>query len=217
MEIRDLTYEEGWRNYLACHPYAREIIGEGVVGFDARFLNALEPNRDKLNLPGNFGQHRFDFVVHRVDGTCVRLHPSGRREAKPVVGDVDQWKIWAEPPILDEAPLPSLRGPVCFMYGPVDVFSARRARAMIMDLVAEHSAPGARSELAVDLVTGDVNFPWIRFLMGQQWGVDLMAQGIASMVLIWQGDLVIKVEVRAPPASRRQIRFRGGRATVAEP
>ena len=97
---------------------------------------------------------------------------------------MDQWKIWAEPPILDEASLPSLRGPVCFMYGLVDVFSARRARAMIMDLVAEHT--GARSELAVDLVTGDVNFPWIRFFMGQQWGVDLMAQGIASMVLIWQ-------------------------------
>ena len=90
---------------------------------------------------------------------------------------------------------------------------------MIMDLVAEHSAPGARSELAVDLVTGDVNFPWIRFLMGQQWGVDLMAQGIASMVLIWQGGPVIEVEVRGPPASRRQIRFRGreGRATLAGP
>ena len=84
---------------------------------------------------------------------------------------------------------------------------------MIMDLVAEHT--GARSELAVDLVTGDDNFPWIRFFMGQQWGVDLMAQGIASMVLIWQGDL--EVEVRGPPASRRQIRFRGGRATLAGP
>ena len=63
----------------------------------------------------------------------------------------------------------------------------------------------------------DVKFPWITFLMGRPWGVDLMAQGIASMVLIWQGDPVIEVEVRGPPASRRQIRFRGGRATLAGP
>ena len=219
--------DKPWRGYLAAHAHAYVIIGMGVIRFEARFLDALEPNR-RMHLPGPGGAHggpdgllgkrRFDFVVHRVDGTCVRLHPSGRREAKPVVGDVDHWKIWAESPIPDEASLPSLRGPVCFMYGHVDVFSARRrALAMIMDLIAERSAPWARSELAVDLVTGDVNFPWIRFLMGQQWGVDLMAQGIASMVLIWQGDPVIEVEVRGPPASRRQIRFRGGRATLAGP
>ena len=211
--------DKPWRGYLAAHAHARVIIGTGVIWFEARFLDAFEPDR-KLHLPGpagwpTLGKRRFDFVVHRLDGTCVRLHPSGRHEAKPVVGDVDHWKMWAESPIPDEASLPSLRGPVCFMYGHVDVFSARRARAMIMDLVAEHT--GARSELAVDLVTGDVNFPWIRFLMGQQWGMDLMVQGIASMVLIWQGEAKIEVEVRAPPASRRQIRFRGGRVTLVGP
>ena len=199
------------------------IIGMGVICFEARYLDALEPNRRKMNLPGPgghdglLGQRRFDFVVHRVDGTCVRLHPSGRREAKPVVGDVDDWMIGARARIPNEASLPSLRGPVCRTHGPVDVFSARRAQAMLRDLVAEHAVDLVARELAVDLVTGDVKFPWIAFLMGRPWGVDLMAQGIASMVLIWQGGPVIEVEVRGPPASRRQIRFRGGRATLAGP
>ena len=125
MEIRDLTNEEGWRNYLACHPYAREIIGEGVAGFDARFLNALEPNRDKLNLPGNFGQHRFDFVVHRVDGTAVRLHPSEKQDGKPVFGRLEDWEIGTRAPTPGQASATILGGPSASRMG-MWTWSARR-------------------------------------------------------------------------------------------
>ena len=47
-----------------------EFIGPGVVGFQAWFLDAKEPNRESLDLPGRFGDYRFDFVVRRVDGTA---------------------------------------------------------------------------------------------------------------------------------------------------
>ena len=43
-----------------------EFIGPGVVGVQAWFLE--EPNRESLDLPGRFGDYRFDFVVRRADG-----------------------------------------------------------------------------------------------------------------------------------------------------
>ena len=213
MEIRDLTNEEGWRNYLACHPHAREIIGEGVAGFDARFLNALEPNRDKLNLPGNFGQHRFDFVVHRVDGTAVRLHPSEKFDGKVIIGSLAAWEFGARAPTPGQASTPSLTGAIDRTHGHVDVFSAERAHRMIMDIF--HRRTGAPSELAVDLLTGD--FPWDTFLMGREFGRDLMQEGITSMHLVCneEEEPVIDVFTRADPFSRRRISIQGSRAILA--
>ncbi|MCP4242073.1 MAG: hypothetical protein GY772_16070, partial [bacterium] len=91
----DLTDDPAyaWRGYICGHRLARDIIGTGVTGFQARFLNALEPNRQSLALPAPYGQHRFDFVVLRRDGSAVRLHPGGSAETKPIVGRLDEWLL----------------------------------------------------------------------------------------------------------------------------
>lgn len=72
--------------YVCSHPQSREIIGSGIQKFEGRFLNALEPNRVELKLPGPYGQFRFDFVAVRADGTAVRLHPSRSRDATILEG-----------------------------------------------------------------------------------------------------------------------------------
>jgi len=51
MEAIDLSNHADWRLYICSHPKAREIIGEGVVKFEGRFLNSLEPNHRQLLLP----------------------------------------------------------------------------------------------------------------------------------------------------------------------
>ena len=99
-----MSNDSRWRNYLACHPHSREVIGAGVVSFEARFINALEPNRVALKLPGTYGQNRFDFVVRRADGTAVRLHPSEKHDAKPVIGKLADWRMGARAPTPGQAP-----------------------------------------------------------------------------------------------------------------
>ena len=113
-----------WRNYLACHPHSREVIGAGVVGFEARLLNALEPDRVTLKLPGTYGQNRFDFVVRRADGTAARLHPSEDKDAKPVCGKLEDWEIGARASPPGQATVPTLEGPVNHTHGHVDVVSS---------------------------------------------------------------------------------------------
>ena len=55
-ELVDLTDgDQPWRGYLAAHAHAYVIIGMGVIRFEARYLDALEPNRRKMNLPGPGG------------------------------------------------------------------------------------------------------------------------------------------------------------------
>ena len=82
-----------------------------------------------------------------------------------------------------------------------------------MDLFHEHT--GAPSELAVDLLTGD--FPWDTFLMGREFGRDLMQEGITSMHLVCneEEEPVIDVFTRADPFSRRRISIQGSRAILA--
>ena len=121
----DLADEPGWRNYLANHPQAREIIGAGVVGFEGRFVDALEPNRGTLNLPGVYGQHRFDFVVRRVDGTAMRLHPSEKQDGKPVCGRLEDWEIGTRAPTPGQASATILGGASASRMG-MWTWSARR-------------------------------------------------------------------------------------------
>ena len=57
---------KNWRAYLAYHTSARQIIGNGVYRFEVRTLGAWDAIMQS---------RRVDFVVRRVDGTDVRMHP----------------------------------------------------------------------------------------------------------------------------------------------
>ncbi len=86
----DLTDQPWWRPWVASRNDAAEVIGEGIFAFWFVYVDALDSNLATL---------RTDFMVRRVDGTDVRLHPqsgknaAGLREAKPVVGAWEEWRV----------------------------------------------------------------------------------------------------------------------------
>lgn len=68
-----------WKEYIACHGSASDIIGEGVTHAVAEFIEGTcDANQG--------GQQRLDFVVYRLDGTHCRLHPGTKKtnDAKPI-------------------------------------------------------------------------------------------------------------------------------------
>jgi len=85
-EVMDLTPADvfNWKAYVSRREEAAQIIGAGVTLFELRFLNTKEPNGPALlqTLGPVWASRRCDFVVHRVDGTCTRLHPESGRESK---------------------------------------------------------------------------------------------------------------------------------------
>ena len=59
---------KNWKEYIANHKKAEEIVGSGVVAFTAEFIDGTkDPNRG--------GIPRLDLVIRHVDGGYVRLHP----------------------------------------------------------------------------------------------------------------------------------------------
>ena len=73
---------KNWRAYLAHHMYSRLIIGDGVWRFEIRTLGACY-----ATMPAR----RVDFVVRRVDGTDVRMHPGSEKDTVPIFGRLTDW------------------------------------------------------------------------------------------------------------------------------
>ena len=69
-EVRDLTCETWWRRVIAPRPQYRGLRHRTLGGP----LRCYELNRRKLGLPPLYGEHRFDFVAVRTDGSAVPLH-----------------------------------------------------------------------------------------------------------------------------------------------
>ena len=95
-EVRDLTnVDKGgfdWRVYVCKHHRANDIIGEGVVKFELRFLSMKEANGKALveqGVPQQFAFRRCDFIVHQVNGSHCRLHP-GKKGTFIVFGNLDE-------------------------------------------------------------------------------------------------------------------------------
>ena len=195
-EAIDLSDDPQWREYIASHPKAREIIGQGIVQFEARFLNCVDPNRESLNLPPPFGEQRFDFIAVRGDGTACRLHPSRSNDAIPTEGRLAWWTLTPLAPTASTpGPGPSASTPgadvdvhihrpagvVAENYSRVDIVSSERALRDLLDMVHALRDGGMRdADIRLDLFPGASTpggWPWHRFLMGRPWGVDLFHEG----------------------------------------
>ena len=219
-EVVDLTADSRWREYVCSHPHAREIIGSGVVSFEGRFLLGLEPNRAQLALPPPYGDHRFDFVAVRADGTACRLHPGRAADAVPIVGLLKDWAITGTGASTPSEPTIYKRGHVNANYGQQDVLSAEEAYRLLLDMYHEHKhQPGAEdASLWRDLTAGASTpggFPWHRFLMGRDWGRKLFQEGVTSIILTWwEGGPALRVSTEARPHPR-YISWRGSRAVLS--
>jgi hypothetical protein len=68
----------GWIGYIKNHPHKAAIIPIGmcIIGFGIARLAIVDLNLHKA---------RVDFVAHRDDHNVVRLHPSQKSEARPVI------------------------------------------------------------------------------------------------------------------------------------
>ena len=207
VEGTDLSFERDfdWRRYLCQHPMAQEIIGSGVWKFECRFLNGWEPNAAKLMLPPPFGQHRFDFVVHRIDGKAVRMHPSAKADAKVIVGDFESWR-WGGARASTPGAAQSVKQGLTFdTLGRVDVLSNANAleRAMILHREAT-CAEVNMDDWELDLL-GDP-FAWDRWLLGRPWGAKLVEQTISTMsICMHNGSFCITVITNTYPDAPRHI------------
>jgi len=92
----DLTHEVryDWKRYLASRPDAAKVIGQGITRFEFRYLYTIATDSDGWFFRG-------DLVAHRVDGSCVRLHPrpwgeenheTRVKEAIPIYGRLEDWQ-----------------------------------------------------------------------------------------------------------------------------
>ena len=151
---------------------------------------------------------RFDFVVHRVDGTCVRLHPSQGAEALPVIGHLEPWLVQAG----------TVGTSVQAALGPLDVISSEIAQRMLMDrLSAAAKQGGIMLQQAYESVIENEWFDWVRFLQARPFGRVLLKEGVTSLTLKGSdstpADPLLVVTTQAHPADR-VISFQGGRATL---
>ncbi|MCP4239408.1 MAG: hypothetical protein GY772_02495, partial [bacterium] len=186
---------------------AHELVGPGVVKFEGRFTSAMEPNRQQLALPPPLGNHRFDFFVHRVDGSCMRLHPHANRDAVPVIGHASDWAPQAAPRASTPGnPMLVIRDKDVFRdFSVTDVVSAAEARAF---LDTQRNA----GTLHQDLTDASV-FAWHRFLMGRPWGTGLLRRGVVrfELVDIPTSGVVFRVTLADDPEAPQIIRPSGQR------
>jgi hypothetical protein len=89
--VLDISFDAcfDWRCDVAFRRDAVSVIGEGIVKFDFRKFHVQIADE-------HFS--RGDFVAHRLDGSCVRLHPLEKTwlgtddEAIPIYGHLADWK-----------------------------------------------------------------------------------------------------------------------------
>jgi hypothetical protein len=61
-----------WREHVACHPRANEIIASGVTRATAEAIeHTMDANRG--------GSPRIDFIMYRADGTHCHIHPGTKK------------------------------------------------------------------------------------------------------------------------------------------
>ena len=182
--------EFDWKGYVANRSVEQLelVVGDGITCFEARFLAALDKNMK---------QNRFDFVAHRRDGSCVRFHPSARKDALPVYGNLQDWALTA-----DARPLESKRIAV-----PVQVPGASRGSSDVYETLSqadiittrevlvllhmhEHIWRGEGGKFATDLDVGKLakrHFRYNMYLAGTSWGREIARIGVTSFWVVWVG------------------------------
>ena len=193
-----------WRRYVCSLPHAWTVVGDGITRFEGRFINCPEPDPGKLQLPEPYGGFRFDFVVHRMDGRCVRLHPSHNAEAQPVIGHLEPWLVQT--------------GTVGVHAAFLDGISSEIAERMLVARIFKAATQGGISLKQVyESVIENDWFDWVRFLQARPFGRALLKEGVTSLTLVCSDSTPVKplliVTTQAHPADR-VISFHDGCATL---
>lgn len=188
-EYEDITGDESWdwRGYVCNRvPDAlHQVVGQGVQRVELRFLNTIDRNMN---------QNRVDFVLFRIDGSGVRLHPSHTRDAHPVIANNPA--VW----FLENGDLPNEE------VGPRWVPDAPRGLLDTFRVVSQHdrvSHMGAAAFLERQVLAADQNnwspgtftcditdqraFPWASYFAHLRNGCNVIEDGVAKVQVVWQG------------------------------
>jgi len=187
-EYEDITDDEfDWRGYVCnrAPELVREVVGPGVGRVELRFLATYD---------WNLMQNRCDFVLFRVDGSGVRLHPSSKKDAVPVIAvNPAVWFIgggavgpigevgWANP----DAP----QGQVFREVSQHDHVSQKEAQAFLLRKVMRAEENHWRFGEFTQDITDQRTFPWIAYIAGfrQDVGIALLRREVTKVMVVWQG------------------------------
>jgi len=188
-----------WKAYISSRDDLGDIVGPGISRVEGRFLAAKDPNWKSLKVP-----NRFDILVHRVDGSFVRIHPEsvqhGRaflhwRMSEVVVHGSranDVWPLYEIPPEEAFDPSAATRGIIAAIPRS-DTISAKQAHDWLTHHVLQADAvppppdaPAASRGLYVNWVDlyDAQEFRWHQFLAARDWGKvgDVIKFGAAKLL-----------------------------------
>ncbi len=196
--MHDLTWVWAfdWRAWIAGRSDEANIIGPGIWAFCFVWVEA----EDK-----NLHEKRGDFLVRRIDGTDVRLHPSGSKskssglhEAHPIFGEWSMWTTEVGGRAAQHEALAPTQGPGVWYEGhsPTDAVSRTDAMAFLQSRLDqwyawEHPRPGFRHDIT------ESRFNWPMYIQNRQWfQAHLSGQAhVERIEVAWSYDLASPVFV----------------------
>ena len=197
-DARRIDDDELVLNYVRSRPDAQSLVGCGIHAVWARFLFSSDPNTRLPHVPGRQfagletlagSGARFDWVLERVDGSAVRIHPSSNSHGAPVFGRLEQW---LPPSDASSAPA-ATRGEDVMRGGQqggfldrhqVDVLGRADAQKFLeASLRTWEARPHPRGQFSESLLDGS-RFPWWLYLSSTEWGRQLSSQ-VEDVGLCW--------------------------------
>ena len=179
---RDMTYNAVLWDYVCGHPEAANIVGPGITQLEVIALGAIDQNTRDL---------RHDFVISRIDGSAVRLHPSQKSAGVPAEGTIAQW---LHPRNLEASPA-AARGSIMVAHGgkgsgsgfvgrhQQDVLGRNDARVWLDRATKQWQESPHPRAFSENLFDGR-RFPWWLYLCSTQWGKQL-APRVTDFHLVW--------------------------------
>ena len=139
-------------------------------------------------MPLPWRELRFDFVVIKCTGECVRLPPGEKADAKLVVGQLSTWQLHNPSPadrrqcLIGTADRRSgLPAEAVLDYGRQDVVSTERALTLAVRMYHDYIDQGGDDSILDEDMYED--FPWQRFFIGREFGKDLRSRDIRMVRL----------------------------------
>jgi hypothetical protein len=157
-----------WREWVAHHEQASEIVGRGVAKIEIHELARIHDT--------NVG-HRDDIVITLVDGSAMRLHPSASSNGRLVKGLQCDWGIpsqGGEASALSRSfaiPPPTEGRPVFHVIAQQDQISKKSANRMLQQIIQDSYQRSMLCNIAD--FTAHPTFAWHLYVRFQPWAQDL--------------------------------------------
>ncbi len=179
VEHRDISEQPWWKGYVLNRPDRAQIVGDGIIRAQWRFLAAKDPNaaNSRHDLDRNVATNRFDLILERVDDVYIRLHPASASHGTPVVGKLNDWILSSTQGDIEQLASSSSAKPPGATFdagaiGKQDYLSSGEAFVWLSGLTPPPISDDEYS-LCADITDASA-FRWHHFLAGRPWGKALV-------------------------------------------